>query len=346
MVCVFQPLPCKGFDKSVVCSTICRIMVLCESARWDTAAGEKMFTGSITALVTPFQEDSSIDWNAFEALLERQIASGSHGVVPCGTTGESPALSHDEDKRIVARCVEIVKKRVPVIAGTGSNNTVEAIELTRHAEEAGADAALVITPYYNKPTQDGLYAHYRAVAESVSIPLILYNVPGRTGVDISNETVARLAADIPNIVGIKDATGNLERPTLLRGLAGKDFCQLSGEDGTAAAFLAQGGHGCISVTANVAPDECAELQVAWQRGNIAEVERLRDLLAPLHKALFFETSPGPVKYALSRLGLCADRLRLPLIPVSPSCREAVDAAMDFAGLSANTQNTLSARAAE
>lgn len=289
-----------------------------------------MFKGSITALITPFK-DGEIDWPAFDALVERQIAEGSHGVVPCGTTGESPTLSHDEHKKIIERCIEIVNKRIPVIAGTGSNSTREAIELTTHAQKAGADAALVVTPYYNKPTQDGLYAHYKTLAEAVSIPIIIYNIPGRSVIDMNVDTMARLA-EIRNIVGVKDATADLARPLLLRNKVGGDFCQLSGEDATATAFLAQGGHGCISVTSNIAPGLCAKMHNAWEKGDLATMAECRDALGPLHKALFIESSPAPVKYAASALGLCRDEVRLPLVKASENCRKAIDEALTHAGL--------------
>lgn len=289
-----------------------------------------MFKGSITALITPFA-DGEIDWKAFDSLVERQIAEGSHGVVPCGTTGESPTLSHDEHKKIVERTVQIVAKRIPVIAGTGSNATREAIELTAHALKAGADAALVVTPYYNKPTQDGLYAHYKTLADAVAIPIIIYNIPGRSVIDMSIDTMARLA-EFKNIVGVKDATADLARPLNLLNKVGPDFCQLSGEDATATAFLAQGGHGCISVTSNAAPALCAQMHEAWQNGDLATMAQCRDALAPLHKALFIESSPAPVKYAANAMGLCRDEVRLPLVKASDAARKAVDAALEFAGL--------------
>ncbi len=296
-----------------------------------------MFKGSITALITPFQKDGAIDWKAFDHFVEWQIDQGSHGVVPCGTTGESPTLSHDEHKKIIRRCVEIVNKRIPVIAGTGSNNTAEALELTQEAKDDGADAALIVTPYYNKPTQDGLYAHYKKLNDSVDIPIIIYNIPGRSVIDMSNETLARLSA-LKNIVGLKDATADLARPLDLRHRVGNGFCQLSGEDGTVTAFLAQGGHGCISVTSNIAPALCAQLHEAWQAGNMNEISRIRDLLAPIHKALFIESSPAPVKYAASQLGLCTDTVRLPLLEATTACQQDVNAALHFAGLINQTEN--------
>lgn len=291
-----------------------------------------MFKGSITALITPFK-NGAIDWAAFDAFVEWQVAQGSHGVVPCGTTGESPTLSHDEHKKIIERCIAIVNGRIPVIAGSGSNSTAEAIELTRHAKQAGADAALIVTPYYNKPTQDGLYAHYKTLADSVDIPIIIYNIPGRSVIDMQVETMARLAA-LPTIIGVKDATADLARPLVLRDKVGDDFCQLSGEDATATAFLAQGGHGCISVTSNVAPALCAKMHEAWQQGDLATMAQCRDALGPLHKALFTESSPAPIKYAASALGLCGDEVRLPLVTASAACRKGVDDALAHAGLTA------------
>ena len=298
--------------------------------------GTKMFKGSMTALITPFDSDNNVDWAAFDKLVEWQIEQGTDGVIPCGTTGESPTLSHQEHKDIVKRCVEIVNGRIPVIAGTGSNNTTEALELTQEAKDDGADAALVVTPYYNKPTQDGLYAHYKTINDTVDIPVIIYNIPGRSIVDISNETMARLS-ELPNMVGVKDATADLARPLELRHMIGDDFCQLSGEDATATAFLAQGGHGCISVTSNIAPALCSQMHKAWQEGDIATMNKCRDALAPVHSAMFCESSPAPVKYAASRLGLCSEAVRQPLIAASDNARSAVDSALEFAGLlNANT----------
>lgn len=289
-----------------------------------------MFKGSITALITPFK-NGEIDWPAFDNFVEWQIEQGSHGVVPCGTTGESPTLSHDEHKAIVERCVKVVKKRVPVIAGTGSNSTREAIDFTGHAKAAGADAALVVTPYYNKPTQEGLYQHYKAINDSVALPVIIYNIPGRCVIDMTVDTMARLAK-LPHIIGVKDATNDLSRPTDVREKIGPDFCQLSGEDATTAAFLAQGGHGCISVVANVAPALAAQMHEAWMNDECEKFEKIRDLLFPLGKGLFCETSPAPVKYAVSKLGFCSDELRLPLVKASDNARKIVDAAMTHARL--------------
>lgn len=289
-----------------------------------------MFKGSIPALITPFR-DGEIDWKAFENFVEWQIEQGSNALVPTGTTGESPTLSHDEHNSIVERCVQVANKRIPVIAGTGSNSTKEAIALTQHAKEAGADAALVVTPYYNKPTQDGIFAHFKAIHDAVPLPIIVYNIPGRCIIDISNETMARLAA-LPNVVGVKDATNDLSRPPALRQMIGADFCQLSGEDTTSPGYRAQGGHGCISVVANVAPKLSSDMHAAWDNQDIAEFERIRDLLAPLSDALFCESSPAPVKYAASVLGLCSDEVRMPLLPASAKARAEVDAALAYTGL--------------
>jgi 4-hydroxy-tetrahydrodipicolinate synthase len=289
-----------------------------------------MFKGSITALLTPFR-GGRVDEPAFQAFVEWQIDQGIHGVVPVGTTGESPTLTHDEHKRVVELCVEAVGGRVPVIAGTGSNSTDEAIELTIHAKSAGADAALVVTPYYNKPTQEGLFSHYSAIAGAVDIPVVIYNIPGRSVVDMTVETMARLAK-IANIVGVKDATNDLARPVLTRLAVGADFCQLSGEDATVAAFLGQGGDGCISVTANVAPGPCAQMYEAWQARDLDSFATLRDRLAPLHDALFCESSPGPVKFAASLMDKCLPDTRLPLVPIADTSRSLVREAMVSAGL--------------
>jgi len=289
-----------------------------------------MFKGSIPALITPFA-NGEIDWKSFDHFVEWQIEQGSHGLVPTGTTGESPTLSHDEHNAIVERCIDIVKGRIPVIAGTGSNSTKEAITLTQHAKDAGADAALVVTPYYNKPTQEGMYQHFKAIHDAVAIPIVIYNIPGRCIVDMSAETMARLAK-LPNIIGVKDATNDLGRPVTVRREIGTDFCQLSGEDATAPAFLAQGGVGCISVVANVAPKLSAEMHEAWQAGDIARFSEIRDLLDPLANDLFVESNPAPVKYALSTLGLCTDEVRMPLLPASDNARRRVDAAMKHACL--------------
>lgn len=289
-----------------------------------------MFQGSIPALITPFS-NGSVDEQRFQDFVNWQIEQGSHGLVSCGTTGESPTLTHEEDMRVTALCIEAADGRVPVIAGTGSNSTSEAISLTQAAQKAGASAALIVTPYYNKPTQEGLYQHFKAINDAVEIPILIYNIPGRCVVDMSVATMARLA-DLPNIVGVKDATADLQRPALTTRAIGPSFTQLSGEDGTIVPFLAQGGHGCISVTANVAPRACAELHEAWQAGDLDTVRQINERLMPLHEALFVETSPGPVKYAASVLGLVENRLRLPMVTVSPETESKVKAAMMHAGL--------------
>ena len=289
------------------------------------------FRGSFPALITPMK-NGEVDEAAFRKFVNWQITQGSHGVVPVGTTGESPTLDPDEHKRVIEICIDEVKGRVPVIAGTGSNSTREALDFTLHASEAGADAALVVVPYYNKPTQDGLYAHFRAIADAVDIPIIVYNVPGRTVANISVETLARLSNDCKNIIGTKDASADLTRPSRQRQFSGKDFIQLSGEDGTALGFNAHGGVGCISVTANVAPRLCADFQEATLKGDYATALALQDRLMPLHHAMFVETSPGPVKYAASLLGLCSPEARLPMVPVVESTKKAVREAMIHAGL--------------
>jgi 4-hydroxy-tetrahydrodipicolinate synthase len=289
-----------------------------------------MFKGSITALVTPFK-NGEIDWPSFEKMIEWQIAEGSHGVVPCGTTGESPTLSHEEHMAIVERCVGVVKGRIPVIAGTGSNSTKEAIALTQHAQKAGADGVLIVTPYYNKPIQEGLYQHFRAIHEATDIPIVLYNIPGRCVIDMSVDTMARLA-ELPRIVGVKDAAGDLSRPLETARKCGSDFIQLSGDDITAAAFLAQGGMGVVSVISNIAPRLCADMQNAWVNGEDKKFADIRDRLGPLGKGLFCESNPAPVKYAASVMGLCSDEVRLPLIPATQEARMIVDAAMEYAGL--------------
>lgn len=290
-----------------------------------------MLKGSMVALVTPMQRDGSVDEKAFRELVAWQIAEGTEGLIPVGTTGESPTLSHEEHDRVVELCVEVAAGRVPVIAGAGSNSTAEAIRLTRHAKEVGADAALVVTPYYNKPTQEGLYLHFMAIAEAVDLPVIIYNIPPRSVIDMSAETMGRLAKH-PNIVGVKDATANLARPLHTKRSCGPDFAQLSGEDHTALAFMAAGGHGCISVTANVAPRLCAEMHKAWRDGRIDEAMAIQDRLTPLHDAMFSETSPGPVKYAASLLGKGTDLCRLPLAPVAEGTKARVREAMVSVGL--------------
>ena len=286
----------------------------------------KKIQGSIVALVTPFR-DGKVDEPAYEHLIERQIAAGTHGLVPVGTTGESATLSHEEHRDAVAMCCEIAKGRVPVIAGAGSNATREALELVKFVTDVGADAILAVTGYYNKPSQPGLIAHFEALSGATQLPIILYNVPGRTIADLSVETVDTLAR-IPNIVGIKDATGDLARVARQRKLSGEHFIQLSGEDITAVGFNAMGGSGCISVTANIAPALCAEMQNSCLQGDYARAREIQNQLTPLHDALFSDVSPAPAKYALSRLGLCAEELRLPLVRANQDARYAVDKALD------------------
>jgi 4-hydroxy-tetrahydrodipicolinate synthase len=288
------------------------------------------FKGSITALITPFK-DGKVDERAFQRLVEWQIDQGTHGLVPCGTTGESPTLTHDEHRRVVELCVEAAAGRVPVIAGTGSNSTAEAVELTRHAKSAGADGVLVVTPYYNKPTQEGLYQHFKAINDSADVPIVVYNIPGRSVIDLSVETMARLFK-LANIVGVKDATASMARASLQRAALGIEFVQLSGEDATALGFMAHGGQGCISVTANVAPALCSEFQLACLAGNFHRALQLQDRLMPLHDALFVESNPGPVKYAASKLGLCSADTRLPLAPLAPASRKRVEDALSAVGL--------------
>lgn len=290
-----------------------------------------MFHGNFVALITPMQDNGALDEAAFQAFCEWQISEGTHGLVPVGTTGESPTLSHAEHKRVVELCVGVAKGRVPVVAGTGSNSTAEAIDLTRHAKQAGADAALVVTPYYNRPTQEGLYQHFKAIAEQGGLPVVIYNIPGRSAVDMSVETMARLAR-LPGIIGVKDATANLARPLQQKAACGDDFCQLSGEDHTALAFLASGGHGCISVSGNIAPRLCSDMHNAWQKGDVKSAMAIQDRLLALHDAMFCETSPGPVKYAASLLGKSSAFCRLPLAPIAEASKAKVKAAMVSVGL--------------
>ncbi len=289
-----------------------------------------MFKGSFTALITPFK-GGKVDEKAYQALVAAQIAAGTHGLVPCGTTGESPTLSHEEHMRVTELCIEVAAGKVPVIAGTGSNSTEEAIMLQRHARKAGADAGLVVTPYYNKPTQAGLLAHYRAIADAVDLPIVIYNIPGRSVIDMTVATMAELAKH-PNIVGVKDATADLARPLRTRLACGTDFCQLSGEDATAVPFLSQGGVGCISVTSNIAPRECADMHNAWMKGDMAMVMKLNERLMPVHDAMFCEASPGPVKYAAELLGICGAELRLPLVSIAEASKKRVEDALKGAGL--------------
>jgi len=304
-------------------------MVAAHPNRYVEELGE-MFQGSIVALVTPFR-GGAFDEAAYRELIEWHIAEGTDGLVPCGTTGEAPTLSHDEHKHVVEVCIDSAAGRVPVIAGTGSNATAEAVDLTRHAKAAGANAALVVTPYYNKPTQEGLYQHFKTIQDAVDIPIIIYNIPPRSVIDMSVETMARLA-ELPNIAGVKDATQDLTRPMRTRLAIGGDFCLLSGEDGTALPFMAGGGLGCISVTANAAPRLCADMQRAWRDRDLATALELQDRLMPLHGALFCESNPCPVKYALSLLGKCTAEVRLPLAEISDASKGIVRQAMTSAGL--------------
>lgn len=291
---------------------------------------EPLFKGVLPALVTPFR-DGAVDEAAFVRLVERQIEGGVHGLVPVGTTGESATLTHDEHRRVVELCVQTARGRVPVVAGCGSNATAEAIDLVRHAKTVGADAALVVTPYYNRPSQEGLYAHYAAINEAVELPVLVYNVPSRTSVDIANETLARLAK-LPNVIGVKDATGDMGRASFQRLMCGEDWVMLSGDDPSALGYMAHGGHGCISVTANVAPEQCAAfyndaLSGQWQGALYGQ-----DRLVRLHRALFTDASPGPTKFALAHLGLCSEEARLPITPASEASRAEVLAAMRDAGV--------------
>ena len=292
--------------------------------------GKTSFRGSFTALVTPFK-NGAVDENAFRSLVDWQVAEGTRGLVPVGTTGESPTLSHEEHKLVVEWCVDQAKGRVPVVAGAGSNSTREAVELSRHAEQAGANAVLVVTPYYNKPTQEGLYQHYKAISDAIGIPIIIYNIPSRSVIDMSVDTMKRLFA-LRNIAGVKDATASMVRVSQQRAELGEDFNQLSGEDATALGFMAHGGHGCISVTSNVAPRLCAEFQSACLKGDYRAALTVQDKLMPLHTALFLETNPAPVKYALSLLGRCAETVRQPLVAITEKTKAAVRDAMVHAGL--------------
>lgn len=292
--------------------------------------GSSAFKGSITALVTPFKA-GKVDGDAFEQFVDWQIKQGTHGLVPVGTTGESPALSHEEHHHVVELCIKAANGRVPVIAGAGSNNTDEAIALARHAEKAGADGVLVVTPYYNKPSQEGMYQHFKAVNDAIGIPIIIYNIPPRSVVDMSVETMTRLF-ELKNIVGVKDATGNVARVALQRMAMGPDFIQLSGEDMTALANIAHGSRGCISVTSNVAPRLCSDMMSAALAGDFGKALTMLDELAPLHAALFVEPNPAGPKYALSKLGKMQNEFRLPMLAATQVARDAVDAAMRHAGL--------------
>ncbi|MGH6990775.1 MAG: 4-hydroxy-tetrahydrodipicolinate synthase [Stellaceae bacterium] len=288
-----------------------------------------MFQGSMTALITPFA-NGAVDEKRFQDFVAWQIKEGTEAVVPCGTTGESPTLSHEEHRRVIDLCIEVAAGKVPVIAGAGSNSTIEAIALARHAEKAGADAVLVVTPYYNKPSQEGLYQHYKAINDAAEIPIFIYNIPGRSVIEMSIATMARLAK-LPHVIGVKDCTA-LARTPAQRAAVGDDFVMLSGEDATALAYLAQTGTGCISVTANVAPRQCAEMHAAWRKGNVNEAQAINRRLVALHDALFVESSPAPVKYAASLLGKCAADVRLPIVPTSEPAQRVVHEAMAGAGL--------------
>jgi 4-hydroxy-tetrahydrodipicolinate synthase len=289
------------------------------------------FAGSCTALVTPFK-NGAVDADSFCKLVDFQIDNGTAGLVPVGTTGESPTLSHEEHDLVVELCIKQAARRVPVIAGAGSNSTAEAVRLAEHAATAGADAVLIVSPYYNKPTQAGLYAHFAAVAVAVDVPVIVYDIPGRSIVRVDDNTLARLASDFANISGIKDATADLVRPTAVQNLLGNGFTQLSGEDATALPYLAAGGHGCISVTANIAPKLLSEMHAAWWAGDIKTAQTIHQKLLPLHDAMFCEASPGPVKYAGSLLGICAAEMRLPLCEIADSSKAQVKAGLVSAGL--------------
>ncbi|MCZ8261547.1 MAG: 4-hydroxy-tetrahydrodipicolinate synthase [Beijerinckiaceae bacterium] len=294
-------------------------------------ANAALFQGSFTALVTPFK-NGAVDEAAFRSHVSWQIEQGTNGLVPVGTTGESPTLSHDEHKRVVEWCISEARGRVPVMAGAGSNNTAEAVDLARHAEKAGAEAILVVTPYYNRPTQEGLYLHFKAVNDAVGIPIFIYNIPPRSVVDMSNETMARLY-ELPNIAGVKDATGNIARVSQQRAIVGRDFIQLSGEDMTAMAYNAAGGVGCISVVSNVAPRLCADLQAACLAGDYARALVIQDRLIPLHDAVFKEPGLAGAKHGLSLLGRMNEEIRLPMMPVQQAAtKQAIRAAMVHAGL--------------
>ncbi|MDC1407096.1 4-hydroxy-tetrahydrodipicolinate synthase [Candidatus Puniceispirillum sp.] len=295
------------------------------------ASTNSVFSGSCTALATPFK-NGQIDKDAFCKLVDWQIENGTAALIPVGTTGESPTLSHEEHDLVVKLCIKQAAGRVPVIAGAGSNSTAEAVRLAKHGAAAGADAVLIVSPYYNKPTQEGLYQHFSAVAKAVSVPVIVYDIPGRSIVKVDDATMARLAGDHANIKGIKDATADVGRPTRLRNLLGADFAQLSGEDATALPYLAAGGHGCISVTANVAPKLLSEMHAAWAAGDIAAAQSINERLMPLHDSMFCEASPGPVKYAAELLGICSAETRLPLCEIAPASKARVEAALRSAGL--------------
>lgn len=289
-----------------------------------------LFHSSYTALLTPFK-DNKVDYSSYKELIDFQINNGTHGLVPVGTTGESPTLSHDEHKKLIEVCIEQSNGRVPVIAGAGSNSTSEAVDFVKHACSAGADGLLVVTPYYNKPTQSGLLAHYNELIKHASKPIIIYDIPGRSVIQMTDETMAKLAQD-QFIVGVKDATADLTRPTRLQNVISDDFIQLSGEDGTALAYLAAGGHGCISVTANIAPNLLSRMHNAWKQGDINTAQEINKKLMPLHDALFCETSPGPLKYAASLLGICSSDARLPIVEIEEDSKLKVKDALKKTGL--------------
>ena len=289
-----------------------------------------LFHSSYTALLTPFK-DNKVDYSSYKELIDFQINNGTHGLVPVGTTGESPTLSHDEHKKLIEVCIEQSNGRVPVIAGAGSNSTSEAVDFVKHACSAGADGLLVVTPYYNKPTQSGLLAHYNELIKHTSKPIIIYDIPGRSVIQMTDETMAKLAQD-QFIVGVKDATADLTRPTRLQNVISDDFIQLSGEDGTALAYLAAGGHGCISVTANIAPKLLSRMHNAWRQGDINTAQEINKKLMPLHDALFCETSPGPLKYAASLLGICSSDARLPIVEIEEDSKLKVKDALKKTGL--------------
>ena len=289
-----------------------------------------LFHSSYTALLTPFK-DNKVDYLSYRELIDFQINNGTHGLVPVGTTGESPTLSHDEHKKLIEVCIEQSNGRVPVIAGAGSNSTSEAVDFVKHACSAGADGLLVVTPYYNKPTQSGLLAHYKELIKHASKPIIIYDIPGRSVIQMTDKTMAELAQD-RFIVGVKDATADLTRPTRLQNVISDDFIQLSGEDGTALAYLAAGGHGCISVTANIAPNLLSRMHNAWKQGDINTAQEINKKLMPLHDALFCETSPGPLKYAASLLGICSSNVRLPLVEIEEDSKFKVKNALKQTGM--------------
>ena len=291
-----------------------------------------MLKGALTALITPFDKNGNVAEKTLCDLVEWQVKQGINGIVPVGTTGESPTLSYQEHKRVIELCVRQVAKRVPVIAGAGSNSTKEAVELAEFAEKAGADAVLVVTPYYNKPNQRGMYQHFSTVAKAISIPLVIYNIPGRSVIDMTADTMAKLHHDCKNIIGVKDATSKIERVSEQREKCGKDFVQLSGDDSTALGFNAQGGVGCISVTSNIAPKQCAELFQACRENNFAKALELNDRLMPLNRALFLEPSPAGVKYAAEKLGICTSVVRSPIVPIEDTTKHIIDAALKHAGL--------------